>query len=87
MKALLAGAAIIASFAAVFGLAWWFGRPRKIEDIDTETERMAELFTVEAMGEADWLANAAGLSRDVTWAMTEKALERAAMKLRSRKHG
>jgi hypothetical protein len=87
MTALIAGTAIIAVLAATFGVAWWFGRPRRIDDIDTETERMANLFTAEAMGEADWLANATGLSRDVTWAMAEKALERAAMKLRNRKHG
>lgn len=87
MKMLVAGASIIAVLALVFGVAWWFGRGRKIDDIDTETERMANLFTTEAMGEADWLANATGLSRAVTWSMAEKAMERAAMKLRNRKHG
>jgi hypothetical protein len=85
MKALIAAVAIIAVLAAVFGAAWWFGRPRRIDDIDTETERMAELLTVEAMGEADWLAHVSGLSREVTRGMAEKALERAAFKLRNRK--
>jgi hypothetical protein len=83
----LAGAAIVALLAGTFMLAWWFGRVPPIADIYTETERMAELFTAEAMGEADWLANTTGLPRDVTWSMAEQALQRAAMKLRNRKHG
>lgn len=84
MKPLLAGLAIITVLALTFGIAWWFGRPRQIDDIDTETERMANLFMAEAMGEADWLANASGLSRRLTREMACIALNRAAMKFKGR---
>jgi hypothetical protein len=84
MKPLIASLAIVTVLALAFGVAWWFGRPRQIDDIDTETERMANLFAVEAMGEADWLANASGLSRKLTREMACIALNRAAMKLKGR---
>ncbi len=84
MIAFLAGFAIVAVLAVTFGAAWWFGRPRPIDDIDTETERMANLFMAEAMGEADWLANATGLPRKLTREMAVQALGRAALKLKGR---
>ena len=82
--AALALVAIVALVAGVMWLALWLGSRVTIGDEDEETERMANLFMAEAMGEADWLANKTGYPAAATRQLAIVALNRAAIKLGNR---